>query len=72
MRKVSQEQLQRQLARQDKWKHENTTRVNLWFTKLSGIPDAMQKMQEATGKTPTAYAREAITESLKSDGYLKK
>lgn len=63
---------QKALKRQRDWKRENTRSVSIVFTKSSGVSDALDKMSEKTGIRPIQYARTALVEKLKEDGYLEK
>lgn len=57
------------VAKQNEWRRENTTRINVSFTILSGIPQALEKACEATGQTVPQYARAAIIQALQWDGF---
>ena len=62
---------QKQYDRQAKWNKKNTIKLCIQFTNNSGIPQALQKMEESTGLKQTKYVRKVIEEALKNDGYLK-
>lgn len=53
-----------------RWTKENTTRVTIKIRNDSGIPDAIEKMQE-NGYTKNSYIIQALTEKLIRDGYLQ-
>lgn len=53
-----------------RWAKENTTRVTIKIRNDSGIPDAIEKMQE-NGCTKNKYIIQALTEKLIRDGYLQ-
>lgn len=55
---------------QKKWAAQNMVKINIALTQKSGIPDALQRMQEATGEKPLDYIRRALIEQLKFDGWL--
>lgn len=54
------------------WKAENSLRLCVRVTKNSGIPGALQKMQETTGESYPQYIRRVVTEALIRDGFLPK
>ena len=45
-------------------------RVSVAFTNKSGIPEALRKMEEATGEKRLDYIRRAVKEQLEFDGWL--
>lgn len=62
---------QKALDRQNEWKRKNTKTVSMMFTKSSGIPDALDNMSEKTGIRANQYAKTALIEKSKEDGYLE-
>ncbi len=57
---------------QKRWASENMKRVNIAFTKKSGMVDALQKMESETGEKQVDYIRRAVKEQLEFDGWLTK
>lgn len=49
---------------------DNTVQYNLRITKSTGIPSALDEMQDETGISKTMYMRDAIASKLVHDGYL--
>ena len=54
----------------DKWQKENTQFIGIRIQNSSGIPEALMRALEDTGKTKNAYIIDAIREKLQRDGYL--
>lgn len=59
------------LDRNDLWKRENTKLIQIRIANSSGVPEALDKMTEETGKSATQYMREALLDKLAADGYIK-
>ena len=56
----------------DKWQKENTQFIGIRIQNSSGIPAALNKALEESGKTKNAYIIESIREKLIRDGYMQK
>lgn len=56
---------------QKRWSAENMLKMSIAFTKKSGMPEALRKMEEATGEKRIDYIRRAVKEQLEFDGWLK-
>ena len=59
-------------AAQKKWGAENLKRFNIAFTKKSGMIDALERMETATGEKQADYIKRAVKEQLQFDGFLDK
>ena len=57
---------------QKRWASENFKRINIAFTKKSGMIEALQKMESETGEKQVDYIRRAVKEQLEFDGWLTK
>ncbi len=44
-------------------------RVTIYFQNNTGVPQALQKMQETTGMTPGEYIKKRIIGILEDEGY---
>ena len=54
----------------DKWQKENTQFIGIRIQNSSGIPEALMRALEDTGKTKNGFIIDAIREKLQRDGYL--
>lgn len=55
---------------QKRWSAENMLKISIAFTNKSGMPEALRKMEDATGEKRTDYIRRAVKEQLEFDGWL--
>lgn len=57
-------------TKENEWKAKNTLMIGVRIQNSSGIPDALMRALEQSGKTKNAYIIEALREKLIRDGYM--